>query len=149
MSVSTSDDQEMGSARRARAELRRRQTSTDQRRDEVASQIEVQNLRHNAFLSVQNDLVTQMQSMTAMMGRFVNSDIPAPYPQKTAEQPRHLFDHNQVENDGNWQSYGSTCYGAKKIGTQGSCFKCGQTDHSVKECPHNTSNHLNYRGPGQ
>ena len=54
MSGSTSDDREIGSAKRAGAELRRTQTSTDQRRDEVASQIEVQSLRHD-------ELATQMQ----------------------------------------------------------------------------------------
>ena len=89
----------MSSARRAGAELRRTQTSTDQRLDELASQTEVQNLRHNELAaqmqwqnSRHNDLVTQMKSMTAMMGRFVNSVIPAPHPQnlprqETAKQP--------------------------------------------------------------
>ena len=53
MSGSTSNDREMGNAGRAEAELRRTQTSTGQRLDELASQIEVQNLRHD-------EQVTQM-----------------------------------------------------------------------------------------
>ena len=99
MSGSISDARDLSSARRAGAELRRTQTSTDQRLDELASQTEVQNLRHNELAaqmqwqnSRHNDLVTQMKSMTAMMGRFVNSVIPAPHPQnlprqETAKQP--------------------------------------------------------------
>ena len=41
MSGPTSDDREMGSARRTGAELRRTQTGTDQRLDELASPIEI------------------------------------------------------------------------------------------------------------
>ena len=137
MSGSTSDDREMGSARRAGAELRKTQASTDQRLDELPSQNEVQNLRHdelvtqmqlqnsrhNELVSVQNDLVTQMQSMTAMMCRFVNSVILAPHPpsvprRETAQQPRQLFDHNQAGNDGNWHSYASARHGAKTSATR-------------------------------
>ena len=54
MSGSTSDDRDMGGARRAGAELRKTQTSTDQRLDELESQIEVQKLRHD-------ELATQMK----------------------------------------------------------------------------------------
>ena len=111
----TNDDREMGNARRAGAELRRTQTSTDQKLDELASQMELQSLQHdelatqmqlqfsrlNELVGVQNDLLTQMQSMTAMIGRFVNSVNPAPHPQslprqETAQQHRQL---EMVEKD--------------------------------------------------
>ena len=36
--------------------------------------------RIDQLVSVQNDLLAQMQNMTAMMGRFVNSIIPVPHP---------------------------------------------------------------------
>ena len=150
MSGSTSDDREMGSARQAGAELRKTQASTVQRLDELPSQNEV----HNELVSVQNDLVTQMQSMTAMMCRLVNSVILGPHPpniprRETAQQPRQLFDNNQAGNDGNWHSYESTRHGAKTSATRRSCFERGQTCHFAKEFPRNTSNHLSYRGPGQ
>ena len=94
LSGSTSDDQEMGDARRAGAELRRTQTSTDQRLEELTSQIEGQNSRHDELAtqmqwqtSRHNDLVTQMQCMTAMIGRFVKSVIPAPTHKKQPSNP--------------------------------------------------------------
>ena len=94
LSGSTSYDREMDDARRAGAELRRTQTSTDQRLDELASQIEVQKLRHDELATQMQwqtsrhiDLVTQMQSMTAMIGRFVKPVIPAPIHKKQPSNP--------------------------------------------------------------
>ena len=61
MSGLTNDDRGMGGARRIGAELRRIQTSTDQRLEDLATQMQLQNSRHNELLSVQNHLVTRMQ----------------------------------------------------------------------------------------
>ena len=97
---------EMGGSTWAGAELRRIQTSNDQKLDELAPQIKVQNLRLDELatqLQMQNlrhnDLVTQMQRLTVMMEKIVNFVIPALHPQnlprqETAHQPRQLFDHN-------------------------------------------------------
>ena len=59
--------------------------------------------RIDQLVSVQSDLLTQMQNMTAMMGRFVNSIIPAPHPenlprQEAQQRPRQLFDPYPGEN---------------------------------------------------
>ena len=87
MSGATSDDREMGSARRAGAELRRTQTGTDQRLEELASQIEMQNSKHDALMTTMrtttdqrlDQVALQMQDMMTMIGRLVNSVIPAPH----------------------------------------------------------------------
>ena len=51
--------------------------------------------RIDQLVSVQSDLRTQMQNMTAMMGRFVNSIIPAPtrriYPEPNRQSGRGSY----------------------------------------------------------
>ena len=57
----------------------------------------VTDLQIDQLVSVQSDLLKQMQNMTSMMGRFVNSIIPAPHsknlsrPDQT-QRNRQLFD---------------------------------------------------------
>ena len=85
MSGSTSDDREFGSARRTGAELRRTQMGTDQRLDELASQIEMQNSRHDELMTAMrtttdqrlDQVGLQMQDIMTMIGRLVSSVIPA------------------------------------------------------------------------
>ena len=65
--------------------------------------------RIDQLVSAQGDLMTQIQNMTAMMGRFVNSVIPAPHPenlprQEQVQRPRQLFDPYPGESRQNFQS---------------------------------------------
>ena len=94
MSGSTSDDRELGSARRTGAELRRTQTGTDQRLDELASQIEMQNSRHDELMTAMrtttdqrlDQVGLQMQDIMTMIGRLVSSVIPALRPENLPGQ---------------------------------------------------------------
>ena len=94
MSGSTSDGRELGSARRTGAELRRTQTDTDQRLDELASQIEMQNSRHDELMTAMRtttdqrlyQVALQMQDTMTMIGRMVSSVNPALHPENL---PRH------------------------------------------------------------
>ena len=73
MSRSTSDDREMGSARRTG----RTQTGTDQKLDDFASQIEMQNSRNDELMTAMptttdqrlDQVDLQMQDMMTMIGR--------------------------------------------------------------------------------
>ena len=60
------------------------------RQNELAKQMDIQNSRHD-------DVMNQMQSMTAMMGQLVSSLTPTPNPdgrpqQETPPQQRRLFE---------------------------------------------------------
>ena len=101
---------------------------------------------------VQTDLSTQIQGMTAMMGKLVNSLTPTPYPdgrpqQGADSQPRQLFEPGG--NGQNSAASGAGRYSLKTAWTQGACFNCGQVGHIAKGCPQRSANHLNYQGPGQ
>ena len=73
MSRSTSDDREMGSARRTG----RTQTGTDQKLNDLASQIEMQNSRNDELMTAMrtttdqrlDQVDLQMQDMMTMIGR--------------------------------------------------------------------------------
>ena len=66
ISRSTSDDREMGSARPTGAQLRRTQTGTDQRLDELASQIEMQNFRHDELMTAIRNTTNQRLDQVAL-----------------------------------------------------------------------------------
>ena len=68
--------------------------------------------RIGQLVSVQSDLLTQMQNMTAMMGRFVNSIIPAPH-QEAQQRPRQLLYPYPEENRSNFPPGNGGRYGMK------------------------------------
>ena len=106
------------------------------------------------LVSAQGDLLTQMQNMTAMMGRFVNSVIPAPHPenlprQEQVQRPRKLFDPYPGESRQNFPSNAGGRYGMKSTIPRGNSLSCGRPGYFAKQCPQKTSNPLNYQVPGQ
>ena len=68
--------------------------------------------RIGQLVSVQSDLLTQMQNMTAMMGRFVNSIIPAPH-QEAQQRPRQLLYPYPEENRSKFPPGNGGRYGMK------------------------------------
>ena len=96
--------------------------------------------RIDQLVSVQSDILTQMQNMASMMGRFVNSIIPAPNPENLprpdqTQRPRQLFDPYPGQDRLSYQNSGVGRYGVESQVPRGSCQK--------------TADHLNYQGPGQ
>ena len=148
MSGSTRDDRAMGSARRSGAELRRTQTGTDQRLDELASQIEMQNSRHDELMVAMrtttdqqlDQVALQMQDMMTMIGRLVNAVIPAPQSENLPgqEPTQRPWQPTGPDSNGNRQIY------ASHKGDRLDCFECGQLGHFAKECSRKASVHLNY-----
>ena len=103
--------------------------------------------RIDQLLSAQGDLLMQMQNMTAMMGRFVNSVITAPQPenlprQEQVQRPRQLFDPYPGESRQSFQSNAGGRYGMKSTIPRGNFVSCGQPGHFAKQCPQKTSDTL-------
>ena len=148
-----------GGAQQLRADLTSWQKNTDQRLDQIVTQVQRQGSQQNDLakqLKIQNsrhdDVMTQMQSMMAMMGKLVISLTPTRNPdgrpqQETPPQSRQLF--KSGGNSQNSAANGAGRYGLKNPWTQGACFGCGQVGHIAKGCPQRSANHLNYQGPGQ
>ena len=153
------DELQEGGAQQLRADLTSWQKNTDQRLDQTVTQVQRQGSQQNDLakqLKIQNsrhdDVMTQMQSMMAMMGKLVNLLTPTPNPdgrpqQETPPQSRQLFESGG--NSQNSAGNGAGRYGLKNPWTQGACFGCGQVGHIAKGCPQRSANHLNYQGPGQ
>ena len=59
-----------------KAILTRLQKSADNSLDELAAQNQLQKVRHNELVHMQNCLLTQKQSMVAMMSKFQKSVNP-------------------------------------------------------------------------
>ena len=96
--------------------------------------------RIDQLVSVQNDLLAQMQNMTAMMGRFVNSIIPVPHREnlprsEPSQRPRQLYEPQPGENRSNLSPGLGGRYGMKNQIPRGNSFGCGQPGHCAKECP--------------
>ena len=153
------DELQAGGAQQLRADLTSWQKNTDQRLDQIVTQVQRQGSQQNDLakqLEIQNsrhdDVMTQMQSNMAMMGKLVNSFTPTPNPdgrpqQETPPQSRQLFESGG--NSQNSAANGAGRCGLKNPWTQGACFGCGQVGHIAKGCPAKSANHLNYQGPGQ
>ena len=106
------------------ANLGRQQAGTDPQIDQL--------------VTVQSDLLTQMQNMASMMGRFVNSIIPALHPGNSprsyqTQQPRQLFDPYPGQDRRSYQNSGVGRYGVKSQVPRGNCYACGQPGHFAKD----------------
>ena len=102
------DAVEVGDAHQIRAELTGLQTKTDQRLDQIATQmqmqgsrqselakkLEMQHSRHDELMTRMRTITdqrldqaaSQMQDMMTMIGRLINSVIPAPHPENLLGQ---------------------------------------------------------------
>ena len=139
-----------GSARRTGAELRRTQTGTDQRLDELASQIEMQKSKHDELMTAMrmttdqrlDQMALQMQDMLTTIGRLVNSKIPAPHRENLPGQEPTQKPSQPTGTDSNENRQINASHGGDRLG----CFECSQLGQFAKECPRKASVHLNYRG---
>ena len=82
-----------GEAQQLQADLTKWQKSTEQRLEQIATQMQMQGARQNELakqMDIQNsrhdDVMNQMQSMTAMMGQLVSSLTPTPNPDGRPQQ---------------------------------------------------------------
>ena len=129
------------------------QTGTDQRLDELASQIEMQNSRHDELMTAMrtttdqrlDQVALQMQDMMTMIGRLGNSVIPAPHPKNLPGQEPTRRPRQPTGPDSNGNRQINASHGGDRL----CCFECGQLGQFAKECPRKASFHLNYRGSGQ
>ena len=108
--------------------------------------------RINQLVSVQSDLLTQLQ--TSMMGRFVNSIIPAPHPENLSrpdqtQRIRQLFDPYPGEDRRSYQNSEVGRYGGRARCLAATAMHVASQDTLRRNAPRKALVHLNYRGPGQ
>ena len=151
MSGTVTDGVEFGDAQQIRAEVTGLQTRTDQRLDQIATQMRMQASRQSELAkkiemqkSRQDDLMTgmrmttdhrldqvalQMQDMMTMIGRLVNSVVPSPQSENLTGQDstQRVRQPTGPNPNGNRQSKAN--YEDGHLG----CFECGQMGQFAKE----------------
>ena len=92
-----------------------------------------------------DQVASQMQDMMTMIGRLVNSVIPAPHSKNLLGQDPTQRHRQSTGLDSTGNRHSNANHGDGRPG----CFECGQMSHFEKKCQRKASVHLNYRGPGQ